>query len=700
MSHAPRQIWWSAAELAEAALPDLPGTKRRVNDLVRREGWQNVPSKARRRKGRGGGWEYHWELLPARARAKLMVNEVTKEPEPDRSREAAWAEFETLANSSTQKARERVAILKAVEALIAGGMTRDMATAEIATINGVSPRTIWNWAELVRGVPADDWLAYVAPRYHRTSGAVATVVEPEFAERLKSDYLRLAQPSFRSCYDRTKRWAEDNGVACPPLHTARRWYKRTTSKAMETLGRKGMEALKRLYPAQIRDRSKLHALEGVNGDYHRFDVFVNMQTPDGIRVVRPQMVAFQDLFSGKILAWRLSYSANSQTVQLCLGDLIEEWGIPKHVLLDNGREFAAKLITGGTKTRFRFKVTEEDIPGLLTTLGCEVHWATPYSGQSKPIERAFRDLCDRVARHPACEGAYTGNRPDAKPENWGSRVMEQAEFEELVAVELAAHNARQDRRTAVAYDRSFDDVFAESYQRAPIRRATPEQRRLWLMGAQGVTVGRLNGRISFMGNAYFDEFLHEHLGQKVVARFDDAALWEGLHIYALTGEYLGYAACQEATGFFDVNGAKEIKRARTNFAKATRAQLEEHRKLKAAEVAAGAIAATPPAPPRPAAQVVEIPKPHKRAAKPAPRTAEEQRPLAEIVTSMTTKRPRRANPTDERDRYAEARKLERQLDQGEALTSDQARWLRAYQTTPEYRAQQTVERHQRDHKGG
>ena len=691
MATSPDQVWWTAAELAEAGLPDLPGTKRRINDLIMRLGWQNTPGKARRRNARGGGWEYHWTLLPPRAQAVLAAAGAT-EPEPNRSREEAWADYEGLGEAAAAKARKSVAILREVEALVSAGVTRNSAIEQIAARHEISARTIWNWTDLVRGVPADDWLAYVAPRHKRGISATATVVDPEFGTMLKSDYLRLAQPSFRSCYDRCERWASKEGVTVPPLHTARRWYKRTTSQAMEVMARKGMEALKRLYPAQIRDRSKLHALEGINGDYHRFDVFVRMQTPDGLEVVRPQMVAFQDLLSGKIVAWRLSYSANSQTVQLCIGQLIEEWGIPKHVLLDNGREFAAKLITGGAKTRFRFKVTEEDIPGLLTTLGCEVHWATPYSGQSKPIERAFRDLCDRIARHPACEGAYTGNRPDAKPENWRSRVMEFEEFEELVELEIAAHNARPDRRSEVAFGRSFDDVFAESYARAPIRKATPEQRRLWLMGAQGVTIGRTNGRISFMGNAYFDEFLHEHLGKKVVARFDDRDLWSGLHVYALTGEYLGYAACQEAVGFFDANGAKDIKRARKRFAKATRDQLDAARKLHAAEVAAGALGAMPPPPERPAASVVALPKPHKRSAKPAPRSEIEDRPISEIVTSMASRRAAKpGRPEDERDMFARAMEFEARTARGEALTADQEQWLRAYQTHPDYRAQKLIQ---------
>ena len=37
--------------------------------------------------------------------------------------------------------------------------------------------------------------------------------------------------------------------------------------------------------------------------------------------------------------------------------------------------------------------------GLLTSLGIKIHWALPFRGSSKPIERSFRDLCDTVAKH-------------------------------------------------------------------------------------------------------------------------------------------------------------------------------------------------------------------------------------------------------------------------------------------------------------
>src|SRR3546814_11612024 len=71
-------------------------------------------------------------------------------------------------------------------------------------------------------------------------------------------------------------------------------------------------------------------------------------------------------------------------------------------------------------------------------------------GQSKPIERAWRDFCDTIAKHPVFAGAYTGNKPDAKPENYGSHAVPLALFRAVFAREIAGPNAGQGRRTEIA----------------------------------------------------------------------------------------------------------------------------------------------------------------------------------------------------------------------------------------------------------
>lgn len=173
------------------------------------------------------------------------------------------------------------------------------------------------------------------------------------------------------------------------------------------LARKGQAAAAQLYPAQTRDKTVFHAMEAVNADGHVFDVFVKFE--DGT-IGRPCLIGFQDVYSGMVLSHRISRSENKETTRLAIADMIESWGIPEHVYFDNGRAFMSKWIAGGMKHRFRFKVKEEEPKGVLTQLGVEVHNTTPYHGQAKPIERAWRDMVDRISRHPEMEGAFTGNR--------------------------------------------------------------------------------------------------------------------------------------------------------------------------------------------------------------------------------------------------------------------------------------------------
>ncbi len=56
--------WLTSAEIADLALPGLPTTKRNVNALAEREDWARFSALCRQRAGRGGGLEYHVNLLP------------------------------------------------------------------------------------------------------------------------------------------------------------------------------------------------------------------------------------------------------------------------------------------------------------------------------------------------------------------------------------------------------------------------------------------------------------------------------------------------------------------------------------------------------------------------------------------------------------------------------------------------------------
>lgn len=688
----PDKEWWTAEELAASSLPDLPATKRGVNALVERLAWRSHPGLARRRKGKGGGWEYSWRLFPARAQQKLL--EIGAAPRTERpGREDAWAWFDGLPQAAKDKARERLELLQKIESLEAV-MGRDRAISGLAAEAGIGARTIWSWFALIDGARLDDRLAYLAPRHRAPADrSRAKDCDPAFFDFLKVDFLRPEQPSFSSCYRRAARVALAEGWDILPERTMRRRLDAEVSEPLQILARKGLDAVKRCYPAQVRNKTAMVALEAVNADFHKFDVFVRWPAQRGEKPVigRAQMVAFQDIYSGRVLAWRVDVSPNATAVLLAAGDMIEAWGIPQHVLLDNGREFAAKAITGGASTRYRFKVKEDDIPGLFTALGCQIHWATPYAGQSKPIERAFRDMCDSIAKDPRFAGAWTGNKPEAKPENYGSAAVDLDRFLEVLAEGIEEHNTRAGRRSEVAFGRSFAEVFDESYAITPIRKATEAQRRMWLLGAEGLRADSASGLVRFMGNEFWDDWMHQIAGQRIIARFDPADLWSGLHIYGQDNAYLGHASCRLKAGFFDMDEARAHSRARNAWLSAEKRALEAHRRLQTAELGAALDALAPPDLPKPEAKVVRPVFSTAGARPPAPAPAPEIARMHEtIVADLASRRAPRAAEETSRDRFRRALELERAAERGDSLTRDQAAWLSVYCTMPEYRAERML----------
>ncbi len=696
----PDQLWWTAVEIAEADLPRLPSTTQRVTSLARREGWRGLGDLARRRRGRGGGWEYHWSLFPDEAKRSLLA--ASKVVATPRSADAAeaWAWFDELPGKTKREAQSRHDCLSKISALVATGQDKTLAVHQIAKLDGLAPRTIWSWFDAVEGIHQNDWLPYLTPRHDRKGVATKKAeMSEEFWDFLKSDFLRFEGPGFSSCYRRAVRVAAQNGWVTVSEQTARRRLKAEVPRATQILARKGEDALKLLYPAQRRDKSALHALEAVNADYHRFDVFVRWPAdagaPEG-EIVRAQMVAFQDIFSGAILSWRVDKTPNKVGVSLALGDMIENYGIPEHVLFDNGREFANKFLTGGVKTRFRFKVKDDDIPGILVTLGCKVHWATPYSGQSKPIERAFRDMCDDIARDPRLAGAYTGNRPDAKPENYGERAVDLAEFLTVLEEGITEHNTRTGRRSEIAAGRSLIETFNDSYSTAPIRRATEAQRRLWLMGAEGLVCRQNSGAIHFMGNVYHEAWMHELAGQKVVARFDPADLQAGLMIYAMDGRFIGQVSCLEKAGFFSLEDARLHAAATSKVRKAERAALKAHRKLTAAELGQQLNDAAPKdVAPIVEAKVVRPIIPRREAPAPEPMDPELAEIQARTIASLEDARNAKAGAAQRdhetaRGKFRAVLEIDARREAGEPVSEEQIAWADRWKRSAEYQAEKML----------
>lgn len=558
---ATKREWFSAAELEALALPAIPGTRRGIAMAADAQGWQT-----RRRQGRGGGVEYHIGSLPLATRAKLALEasfaaRPAAEPRAAAkavlSDEAAWAWYERQPETRQKQARERLEAVDAVAHLVAQGTLKVAAMQMIAAERDICLATLYGWEDLVRGVPKEHRLPRLAPRSAGREGMRAAC-DPDALAWLRSAWLSPSRRTVENCIRALRKVAPSKGWHALPSDRTLRRHIEAIDRPTSAFHRDGAEAADRLFPMLRRDRSALHALEMVNTDGHRFDVMV--EWPDGTKG-RPICIAFQDEYAGKILSWRVDLTENADAFRLAFGDLVEKFGIPDHVTVDNTLAAANKTMSGGVNRRFRFKRREEEPLGIFPLLGVEVHFTRPYSGQSKKIERAWGDFARDIARHPAFEGAYLGNSTTNKPHNHGARAVPLAQFLAVLTEMVADHNARPGRTAQNCQGRSFDATFDESYARSPIRRATPEQQRVWLLAVQDVTV-RQDSTVTLLGNRYHHPQMVHHIGRPVVLRFDPDKLHAPVHLYRADGAFICTAECWEDAGFADTEAARRIATAK------------------------------------------------------------------------------------------------------------------------------------------
>ena len=629
-----QQEWFTAAELAQLGLSGLLPAANKIRQQAMQEGWAGtrLPDGqcAVRKTGRaGGGFEYHFSVLPACARAEMasrgmLTNPATMAEPAANDPDSPWAAWEAATEVAREKARERLRALVQFDAQLRAIGNVQLAINAVSAETGIGRSTLFAWRAKVQGVPARDRLPLLLPEY-KGVGRKAELGDDVFLF-YKSLRLRRSMPTHADCFRRTVEWAEKNGHPLTASgKTFDRRYKQEVPREVQILAREGADGMKRLVPAQERSILDLNVMEVVNIDGHTADVYVRF--PAGgfqlrEEVDRPVLVTIQDVRSRKILAWRIGRSESAMQIRLAFATLFQTWGIPRASLMDNGRGNASKWISGGAPTRFRFKIREDEPDGVLTSLGIDIKWALPYHGQAKPIERAFRDFAQEMWRHPAFDGCWAGDGKKVK-NGWkpGKPAVDLAQFIAVVETEIARHNARTGRRGKGLNGRSFDEVFAEGYASGRIRKACAEDLRLALLSADQVRANRDTGAISFLNNRYWCAELGAVAGQLVTIRFDPDSLHGDIHVYDERGRFVATAPNWGQQGFESHEAAQQTARLVSTHRKATRKALEAEELLSSQHLARELAALSAPETAAPEATVVEPVRPRRSRGSAAPLVA-------------------------------------------------------------------------------
>ena len=232
--------------------------------------------------------------------------------------------------------------------------------------------------------------------------------------------------------------------------------------------------------------------------------------------MRPWLTAWMDMSSRRLVGWWISLSPNSDTLLAAFRHAVVAHGAPEEIIVDNGKDYRAKGVTGG-----KARVDEERVNGIMHRLGITVHWSQAYHPQGKPVERFFGTVCDGFSKRFE---TYCGKDPQSRPEELNKRLREGTirtpgleEVRDLFAAwaELY-HNTTHSG--AGMNGRTPAEAFTDN---AIARRtAPPEILDLLLMRTERVTVSR-NG-VRFRGVTYGQSNLElwQLQGQEVDIRVD------------------------------------------------------------------------------------------------------------------------------------------------------------------------------------
>lgn len=370
--------WFNSKELA--GIGGLPNSPSNVTRKAKSLSWE-----FRQVEGvKGVSYEFSFNSLPEEVQAELLLKQSQAVEIPKTQKElnylpeVIWKPYEKATDKQKEEAKAKLAPLHKLDDLVRNNVALMMALDAVSSEYEIAKGSLKRWYYKVRSFERPDWLPLLLDKHsNKKAGKEADFTE-EAWETFKADYFRPECPQFGSCYERLKRAARENGWSIPSASSIKRKIAREVPKLVQVQLREGDHAVMQYYPSMRRTVAEIEALEWINGDGYQHNVFVRWHNGE---IVRPKTWIWQDIRTRKILAYRVDLSENSDTIRLSLMDLIWKYGIPKKCTIDNTRAAANKWMTGGVKNRYRFKVKEDDVTGIIPMLGIELLWTSVQFGK-------------------------------------------------------------------------------------------------------------------------------------------------------------------------------------------------------------------------------------------------------------------------------------------------------------------------------
>ena len=395
-------------------------------------------------------------------------------------------------------------------------------------------------------------------------------MKDEYYSYFKALFLKEGSPSLQTCWDITLGYAiRTTGIDkqyFPSRMTFLRRLEKELSKSEIYLARNGKTKWNRKYGSYIvRDYSDILCGQVWVSDHAQIDIAC--LTEDG-NIVFPWVTAWRDFKSGKWLGWILQTgSPNSDLIFQSFYYAANEWGLPKDVIIDNGKDYRSKDFAGGRKNRIKVDTNETKTTSMLAELNVEVHFALPYNAQTKPIERDFLKIKGLLSKH--CVG-YRGGNVVERPEKLSKEVKcgkilpfgrFKEVFDDFIINVLNKKPSQGKNLNGLSPDQLFDEEFNI------IETPSKDALKLFCMRtSKTYTIGRNGINDRQLGIFYWADWLINNTGLKIYMRRDIQNYKEAWVFRADNDEFVGKVTAVKAVAalYADKISKEEFKTAMAN----------------------------------------------------------------------------------------------------------------------------------------
>ena len=414
-------------------------------------------------------------------------------------------------------------------------------------IPSVSWKTLDRWIEVLEDSDGDVYA--LATSYGKNRGKSS--VPGWVADVLLRFALHPNRFVFAEIARLTRLEFERKGLDVPVSDaTLIRWVKRhrTENEHLYTFCRDGAKALNdRILPFLRRNYGKLHVGDVLVADGHTINA--DIINPFTGKPKRLTLILVTDMKSGMPLGWEFSDTENTAAIAAAYERAIRKLGfVPRVLYTDNGRAGKSKF--------FNNEESNAKLSGFFDRLKpygyMESVFALPYHGQSKPIERQFRDIHEYEKQL----GSYRGNSIENKvsrlsrnekfaknlherftggvtPTVYEAHYLLSAWFSEWVMRETDKSSSLAGRSRFDVYQEGIDEV--QSIAGHSDRVIAPESLRYLMMSS--VTKSITQNGIKLFGAEYSHDSLYGYRsnGKRFLVRYDIQNL-RSIFVFDETGE--------------------------------------------------------------------------------------------------------------------------------------------------------------------